>query len=293
MATKPSKPLFPMGIKVEDSSDIKGLVNSGLITHSDGAIMEVPQSSAATVVDPSAARYNPDTDEFEGSYSDGWRALGGGGIRWESPTNPTNNTYNPEVGRGYFIDSRNNSAIIIMPSAPKRIGLSISFADLYGSLSVHPMTINGNGKKVYGSTENMIISTDNAAFTFTWTGDDLGWIITSAVGVGSGRTYRRNVFSTTLTQDTTHIDSATVPEMVDIFVNGARVRESGYRLVLNGIDFTETLRSGSFVEVLEYKPIQLTADVSSALDSAQTRITTLENALESLKTRVTALENKN
>lgn len=274
MANSKQKPIFPMGLDAQDASVLNGFTNTGIITHDTEAIMQVPVSGDTDNVDPSAVRYNAESDEFEGSYSDGWRALGGGGIRWEQGAS-TNNTYNPEVGRGYFIDSRNASAKVILPSAPKRIGLSVSFADLYGSLSVHPMSIDANGKKIYGGTDPMVLSTDNAAFTLTWTGEDLGWIVTNAVGIGSGRTYRRNVYETTLTQDTNHLDITTVPEMVDIFVNGARIPEAGYTLVPTGINFTDTLRSGSLITVLEYKPFQLMSDGAE-------RISLIENQLNKI-----------
>lgn len=271
MATSKQKPIFPMGLEAEDASNLNGFTNKGLITHTPDAVMQVPVSDETDTVDPSAVRYNADSDEFEGSYSDGWRALGGGGIRWEA-ANSANNTYNPEVGRGYFIDSRSASARVILPATPKRIGLSVSFADLYGSLSVHPMSIEGNGKKIYGGTDPMVLSTDNAAFTLTWTGEDLGWIVTNAVGIGSGRTYRRNVFETTLVQDATHLDISTVPEMVDIYVNGARIPESAYTLVQTGIDFSYTIRSGSLISVLEYKPFQLATDGSERIGELESKM---------------------
>lgn len=273
MANKLTKPIYPMGLEAEDQIIAhKGVLNDGLISHTSDAVLQVPQGDDTVIIDPSALRYNPETDEFEGSYSDGWRALGGGGIRWELGVG-ANNKYTPEVGRGYFIDSRTNAATVVLPANPKRLGLSVSFADLFGGLSVHPMKIQGNGTKIYGSVDDMVINTDYAAFTFTYTGAEQGWIVTSAAGLGSGRTYRRNVFETVLTQDTTFLDIGAIPEMVDIYVGGARLRESQYTLQDDGIHFTAVVPSGSMIEVLEYTPVQL----ADANDELAARVAAVES----------------
>ena len=48
-------------------------------------------------------------------------------------------------------------------------------ADNFGTLA---LTINPNGKKIFGATANGTVSTDGAAFTIVFTGKTHGWKIT-------------------------------------------------------------------------------------------------------------------
>lgn len=254
MANKPTQPLFPLGIETAEQSKLKGILNTDIIEHGPDAIMTVPETKAADGL-PSAVRYNSETDDFEGFYEHGgWLPLGGGGVRWEVlPHAPTATL---ESGRGYLINNTSGASTVVLP-LPTRIGDSVTVCDMYGKFSVYPLTIDPNGKAMYGNVEAMTISTDSATATFTWTGDARGWIITAGVGLGQGRVYSRTIYSDTLGFPTSEVTLATQPSIVDVYVDGKRLVESKYSLSGYEVRFSPSLPAGVELQVVQYVPIQL------------------------------------
>lgn len=255
MANKPQQPLFPLGLATSEQSAMEGILNTGVIEHGPDAVMTLPEGN---VVDglPSSIRYNPNTDQFEGFYAQGgWSSLGGGGgIRWEAL--PHAATANLATGRGYLIDNTSGVSKVVFPT-PTKVGDSVTICDAFGKFSVYPLTVNGNGKAIYGSTTEMTLSTDNVAATFTWTGDARGWVITAGVGLGQGRVYSRTVFTSVLSATTSKITLTKQPSIVDVYVDGKRLIDSKYTLSGYDVNFAPSLASGSEVQVIEYTPIQL------------------------------------
>ncbi|AEW24391.1 haemolysin-type calcium binding [Escherichia phage PhaxI] len=254
MANKPTQPLFPLGLETSESSNIKGFNNSGTIEHSPGAVMTFPEDTEVTGL-PSSVRYNPDSDEFEGYYENGgWLSLGGGGIRWETlPHAPSSNLLE---GRGYLINNTTGTSTVVLPS-PTRIGDSVTICDAYGKFATYPLTVSPSGNNLYGSTEDMAITTDNVSATFTWSGHEQGWVITSGVGLGQGRVYSREIFTQILASETSAVTLNTPPTIVDVYADGKRLAESKYSLDGNVITFSPSLPASTELQVIEYTPIQL------------------------------------
>ncbi|UQS93039.1 hypothetical protein BRM13313_00113 [Salmonella phage BRM 13313] len=254
MANKPTQPLFPLGLETSESSNIKGFNNSGTIEHSPGAVMTFPEDTEVTGL-PSSVRYNPDSDEFEGYYENGgWLSLGGGGIRWETlPHAPSSNLLE---GRGYLINNTTGTSTVVLPS-PTRIGDSVTICDAYGKFATYPLTVSPSGNNLYGSTEDMAITTDNVSATFTWSGPEQGWVITSGVGLGQGRVYSREIFTQILASETSAVTLNTPPTIVDVYADGKRLAESKYSLDGNLITFSPSLPASTELQVIEYTPIQL------------------------------------
>lgn len=283
MSTQQLRPKYPSGIEADERSkfnkglDTDGVLNTGLIEHAPGAEMAVPNdSSGDETAFPSAIRYNPETDEFEGGYGDDtWRQLGGGGIRWEQADKNVI-VHVAKTARGYLIDNRLAQSQIIFPVVT-RVGVTVSVADQFGQFATRPLTIKASGRKIYGQTDDMTISTNNVSATFTWSGDEQGWIITSGVGLGQGQVYNRTIFSEVLLAPTTFIELNHSTEMVDLYIGGARLAETRYTLTDTGILFKEEYPAGVEVQVIEYKPIQLT------ISDEDSRLTALENQVQALK----------
>ncbi|EHJ9376286.1 right-handed parallel beta-helix repeat-containing protein [Salmonella enterica] len=254
MANKPTQPLFPLGLETSESSNIKGFNNSGTIEHSPGAILTFPEDTDVAGL-PSSVRYNPDSDEFEGYYENGgWLSLGGGGIRWETlPYAPSSNLLE---GRGYLINNSTGTSTVVLPS-PTRVGDSVTICDAYGKFATYPLTVSPAGNNLYGSTEDMTISTDNVSATFTWSGAEQGWVVTSGVGLGQGRVYSREIFTQILASDTNEVTLNIPPTIVDVYTDGKRLTESKYSLNGNVITFDPSLPAGTELQVIEYTPIQL------------------------------------
>lgn len=254
MTTKSVLPVFPLGLETSDSSKLKGFVNTGIIEHAPGAVMAIPEGEDGVGI-PSQIRYNPDTDTYEGYYADGgWLPFGGGGVRWEMLSYNASHTLS--AGRGYFFNNTTGASTATLPVVSK-VGETVTICDAAGKFSTYPLTIDPNGKGLYGSTEPMVISTDNVAATFTWTGDEMGWVVTAGVGLGQGRVYSREIHTETTTAQTSSITLAYQPEIVDVYLDGKRLSESKY--VLNGfsIDFADPIAAGVEVQIIEYTPIQL------------------------------------
>lgn len=258
MANKPTKPNFPLGLESQEQSVFQeGILNNGVVEHGPDAVMTVPETPDASGV-PSAVRYNEDDDQFEGYYNEGgWLPLGGGnGGRWEALPHASSSLL--QAGRAYLVDNTDGVSTVLFPS-PKRVGDSVTVCDLYGKFSTYPLTVDGNGKSIYGSADSMTISTDNVSATFTWTGEARGWVITSGVGLGQGRVYSREIYSQILSASTPSITLSTQPSIVDVYVDGKRLKESLYTLDGYEVKFDPALASGSDVQIVQYIPIQLGA----------------------------------
>lgn len=254
MANKPTQPVFPLGLVAEEQSTLAGILNTGTIEHGPDAVLTLPEGNASAGL-PSSVRYNADSDEFEGFYENGgWLPLGGGGIRWEAL--PHASTATLTEGRGYLVDNSTGVSTVVFPS-PTRIGDSVTVCDLYGKFSLYPLTIDPNGRPMYGSVEPMTLSTDSVSATFTWSGDARGWIVTAGVGLGQGRVYSRTIFTETVSVDTAQVTLTTQPSIVDVYVDGKRLLESKYSLNDYNVDFSPSIPSGSELQVIQYVPIQL------------------------------------
>lgn len=254
MANKPTQPVFPLGLVAEEQSTLAGILNTGTIEHGPDAVLTLPEGNASAGL-PSSVRYNADSDEFEGFYENGgWMPLGGGGIRWEAL--PHASTATLTEGRGYLVDNSTGVSTVVFPS-PTRIGDSVTVCDLYGKFSLYPLTIDPNGRPMYGSVEPMTLSTDSVSATFTWSGDARGWIVTAGVGLGQGRVYSRTIFTETVASDTAQVTLTTQPSIVDVYVDGKRLLESKYSLNGFNVDFSPSIPSGSELQVIQYVPIQL------------------------------------
>ena len=256
MANKPTKPNFPLGLESQDQSIFQGgFLNNGTIEHGPDAVLTAPETVDASGI-PSAVRYNSEDDQFEGFYNEGgWLPLGGGnGGRWEALPHASSSLL--QAGRAYLVDNTDGVSTVLFPS-PKRIGDSVTVCDLYGKFSTYPLTVDGNGKSIYGSADSMTISTDNVSATFTWTGEARGWVITSGVGLGQGRVYSREIYSQILSVETSSIILSTQPTIVDVYVDGKRLKESLYTLDGYEVKFDPALASGSDTQIIQYIPIQL------------------------------------
>lgn len=282
MSTNQLRPKYPSGIEANELSkfdkgiETDGILNTGLIEHGPDAKMTVPEDNTTTAAEIGGIRYNPDTDEFEGGFGDqSWRQLGGGGIRWVQADKSTP-LHIAQTARGYLIDNRLMQSQIILPVVD-RVGTIIAVADQFGQFAVRPLTIKASGRKIYGQTDDMTISTNNVSATFTWSGDEQGWIITSGIGLGQGQVYNRTIFSEVLNAPTAFIDVNHATEMVDVYVNGARLAETRYTLADTGVALKEEIPAGVEVQVIEYKPIQLT------ISDEDSRLKALEQQVQALK----------
>ena len=107
-----------------------------------------------------------------------WYTIAGGGSvsgsTWRSITASTDNVFS---GEKIFVDTTSNTITLTLPAAPA-VGDEITFLDKADNFDTNALTINPNGKKIFGATANGTVSTEGAAFTVVFTGDTNGWKLT-------------------------------------------------------------------------------------------------------------------
>jgi len=92
------------------------------------------------------------------------------GVNWVSIS--TNTII--ENGNGYMVDSSTGPIIVTLPSSPS-IGDRVLFVDVTSSFDINNLTINGNGQKIMGLLENMIVDTINVSFQLVFADATNGW----------------------------------------------------------------------------------------------------------------------
>ena len=121
-------------------------------------------------------RYNTTLTQWEGYNGSSWTGLGGG------------NPYTTIVGDGstivtvvsndrIFVDTSSATATVRLPASPL-LGDEIQFLDLTGTFDTNILTVDRNGLKIMGLTEDMTVNVKNAGFSLVYTGVTYGWKIT-------------------------------------------------------------------------------------------------------------------
>ena len=121
-------------------------------------------------------RYNTTLTQWEGYNGSSWTGLGGG------------NPYTTIVGDGstivtvvsndrIFVDTSSATATARLPASPL-LGDEIQFLDLTGTFDTNILTVDRNGLKIMGLTEDMTVNVKNAGFSLVYTGVTYGWKIT-------------------------------------------------------------------------------------------------------------------
>lgn len=145
------------------------------IHNASSAIQTIKQGSGNTVaVNPSS---------FKAIYLEGTGSSAGvvdllvapdGGFTWNT-TDITSATTLVK-GTGYFVDTSSAAVTLTLPASPNR-GDTIKIIDL-GSAATNNITVARNSEKIQGLSEDMTVSTDEAAFGLVYSGSTNGWRLT-------------------------------------------------------------------------------------------------------------------
>jgi hypothetical protein len=96
----------------------------------------------------------------------------GGGTQWQSVK--TGN-YTAAAGQGVFVDTTSSAITITLPSGT--LGDEVSIVDYAGTFDSNACTIAADGsEKIFGSTDDLTVSTERAAFTLVFTDSTQGWL---------------------------------------------------------------------------------------------------------------------
>lgn len=78
----------------------------------------------------------------------------------------------------YIVDTNTANLVITLPSSPT-LGDEVGIIDGTGNASVHAITVYGNGANIQGTSGNMTVTTNRAAFTLVYYNSTQGWILTN------------------------------------------------------------------------------------------------------------------
>jgi hypothetical protein len=96
----------------------------------------------------------------------------GGGTSWQAVK--TGN-FTASAGQGVFVNTTSAAITITLPAGT--IGDEVSIVDYAGTFDSNACTVAANGsEKIFGSTDDLTVSTERAAFTLVFTDSTQGWL---------------------------------------------------------------------------------------------------------------------
>ena len=88
----------------------------------------------------------------------------------------TNTNYSASNGDKLFLDTSINTLTVTLPLLPT-IGDSVQFVDYLGTFGSKNMTFGGNGQRIMGLLEPLIVDINHAANFLVYSGTATGWLI--------------------------------------------------------------------------------------------------------------------
>ena len=105
-----------------------------------------------------------------------------GTLTWQTPKTFTYSTvstsFSAVIFGGYFVNTAGGVLTATLPSSPS-VGDSIRFLDVAKTFDTNAFTVARNGKLLQGDAEDLVVSTESAAFELIFSGDTYGWRIFS------------------------------------------------------------------------------------------------------------------
>jgi len=98
-------------------------------------------------------------------------------IDWD--TTKKTSAFTAANGVGYFVDTTSTAITVTFPASPSA-GNVIGIKDYANTFDTNNLTINSNGNKIQGSTENFIVSVEGTAANFIYVDSTRGWVLTDA-----------------------------------------------------------------------------------------------------------------
>ena len=96
----------------------------------------------------------------------------GGGTSWQAVKT---GDFTAAAGQGVFVNTTSAAITITLPSGT--IGDEVSIVDYAGTFDSNACTVAANGsEKIFGSTDDLTVSTERAAFTLVFTDSTQGWL---------------------------------------------------------------------------------------------------------------------
>jgi hypothetical protein len=96
----------------------------------------------------------------------------GGGTSWQAVK--TGN-FTASAGQGVFANTTSSAFTVTLPASPD-LGDEVSIVDYAGTFDSNALTVGRNSSKIFGADEDLVVSTERAAFTLVFTDSTQGWL---------------------------------------------------------------------------------------------------------------------
>ncbi len=124
----------------------------------------VADADALIIIDGSTTKQIPASD---------MKTYIGGGTSWQAVKTAN---FTAAAGQGVFCNTTSSAFTITLPAGT--IGDEVSIIDYAGTFDSNNLTVAANGsEKIHGSTDNLTVATERAAFTLVFTDSTQGWLL--------------------------------------------------------------------------------------------------------------------
>lgn len=160
------------GVGIVDDVNIGGdvsiqgtltVTNTGYIKVATGSTAQRPFGSAGML------RFNTTVSRFEGFNGTSWASIGEG-----NPWTAKTTSYTAVNGDRILVNTSAGPFTVTLPATPS-IGDTVRFIDASGTVDLNNLTIGRNGSNIMGESEDMTVSTRNAAFSLVFYNTTYGW----------------------------------------------------------------------------------------------------------------------
>lgn len=95
------------------------------------------------------------------------------GTSWQTEVS---SNFSPAKGNGYFVNTTSSAITATLPASPT-LGDEITFRDGYGTFNTNNLTVARNGNNIEGVASDLVIASQNAAFTLVYFNATRGWLL--------------------------------------------------------------------------------------------------------------------
>ena len=156
VATFQAAPVFPDGSIAVADLDIDGAtdINADIV---DADLFIIDDGAGGTNRKTTASRI---------------KTYIGGGTQWQAVKTAN---YTAAAGQGVFANTTSSSFTVTLPAGT--LGDEVTIVDYAGTFDSNALTVAANGsEKIFGSTDDLTVSTERAAFTLVFTDSTQGWL---------------------------------------------------------------------------------------------------------------------
>jgi hypothetical protein len=104
------------------------------------------------------------------------------GIAWQSSVKTSG--FTAVAGEGYFCNTTSSAFTVTLPASPSA-GQQIALVDYAGTADTNAITINPNGNKIEGATDNLRLSGEREGVLLVYIDSTQGWLATSGINEGT------------------------------------------------------------------------------------------------------------